>query len=443
MAIPFTNGLHCRKFIATDENDNSIFKMGSETAYAASPPVCAWDETSPTAAAHAESAPIPPGSRGGIAAAASTLGRGAGALLGTSLLRISVCITAGAIFGLAMEKGRVFEPLLIRNQMDFSSNVMLKMFMAAVSAVLVSMSALSVLPTTSQRFQLARDNFICRLSAKGVAASVIGGTLLGIGMTIGGACPGAVLVQIGAGVSNAGYTLLGCILGATLYGLTEQTVSGWTRPKNPAQKVRIDEIVGLPFWKVALPFGIALAMFVYFLEVVVPWTSDLTVPNQSEASLFALRSWLPSISGALIGCMQIPIVLAMGQTMGGSGSYCTMAAQLIPTGTLRNVSPYLLRTKYGLNNWWSIAYGCAAIAGAVFSASMAGALGDTEGVSALHAFLGGIIMVYGSRLAGGCTSGHGMSGMGTLCLFSFAAVPAMFVGGIGTLATMKLTGLVN
>ena len=52
--------------------------------------------------------------------------------------------------------------------------------------------------------------------------------------------------------------------------------------------------------------------------------------------------------------MQIPIVLAMGQTMGGSGSYCTMAAQLIPTETLHKVSPYLLRTKYGINNWWSV-----------------------------------------------------------------------------------------
>ena len=82
---------------------------------------------------------------------------------------------------------QVFEPELIRNQMDFSCQVMLKMFLAAVSAVLVSMSALSVLPITRQRFLIARHNFICRLSAKGVSASAIGGILLGIGMTVAGA----------------------------------------------------------------------------------------------------------------------------------------------------------------------------------------------------------------------------------------------------------------
>ncbi|XP_022099425.1 uncharacterized protein LOC110983978 [Acanthaster planci] len=441
MAIPFANGMHNRKFAETDENANSVFEARHKLANGASPPRFCSLET--PAATHAGAPHANPSLENSVDAPAPASRGRAWAVLGTPWLQISTCIIAGVIFGLSMEKGRVFEPLHIRNQMDFSSMVMLKMFLASVAAVLVSMSALSVLPATSQRFALARDNFICRLSAKGVTASIVGGTLLGIGMTLGGACPGAVLVQIGAGVSNAGYTFLGCILGAILYGLTEQTVAHWTRPKNAAQKIRIDEIVGIPFWKVALPLGVAMAASVYLLEVVVPWTSDLTILNESEASLMELRSWLPSVSGALIGCLQIPIVLAMGQTMGGSGSYCTMAAQLIPSATLRNISPYLLRTKFGLNNWWSIVYGCAAIAGAVFSASMSGTLGSTEGVAAMHAFLGGIIMVYGSRLAGGCTSGHGMSGMGTLCLFSFVAVPAMFVGGIGMLAVMKLNGLVN
>ncbi|XP_033637736.1 uncharacterized protein LOC117298512 [Asterias rubens] len=360
-----------------------------------------------------------------------------------SLARVMTCILAGAIFGLSMEKGRVFEPELIRRQMDFSCLIMLKMFLAAVAVVLVSMTALSVISLTRQRFHIARDNFICRLSAKGVSASAIGGTLLGVGMTFAGACPGAVLVQIGAGVCNAFYTLVGSIIGAMLYGVTERTVSRWTRPNNPPQKVRIDEVIGLPFWMVALPLGVVMALIVYLLEVMVPWKNELSAPNNNDASLVALRSWLPSISGALIGSMQIPIVLAMGQTMGGSGSYCTMAAQFFPSETLARISPYLLRTKYGFNNWWSIAYGCAAIIGAIFSASMSGSLGTTLGVPAHHAFVGGIVMVYGSRLAGGCTSGHGMSGMGTLCLFSFVAVPAMFIGGIGTLAMIKLTGLVN
>ena len=88
---------------------------------------------------------------------------------------------------LCFTQHEVFEPELIRRQMDFSCLIMLKMFLAAVAVVLVSMTALSVISLTRQRFHIARDNFICRLSAKGVSASAIGGTLLGVGMTFAGA----------------------------------------------------------------------------------------------------------------------------------------------------------------------------------------------------------------------------------------------------------------
>ncbi len=35
-------------------------------------------------------------------------------------------------------------------------------------------------------------------------------------------------------------------------------------------------------------------------------------------------------------------------------------------------------------------------------------------------------------MAGGCTSGHGLSGMALLSLQSLLGVPAMFAGGIAT-----------
>ena len=35
-------------------------------------------------------------------------------------------------------------------------------------------------------------------------------------------------------------------------------------------------------------------------------------------------------------------------------------------------------------------------------------------------------------MAGGCTSGHGLSGMALLSLQSILGVPAMFAGGIAT-----------
>ena len=48
---------------------------------------------------------------------------------------------------------------------------------------------------------------------------------------------------------------------------------------------------------VALPLGVVMALIVYLLEVMVPWKNELSAPNNNDASLVALRSWLPSISG--------------------------------------------------------------------------------------------------------------------------------------------------
>ena len=46
------------------------------------------------------------------------------------------------------------------------------------------------------------------------------------------------------------------------------------------------------------------------------------------------------------------------------------------------------------------------------------------------AFVGGILMGVGSRWAGGCTSGHGISGTLQLAVSSWVAVFGFFVGGI-------------
>jgi uncharacterized membrane protein YedE/YeeE len=50
---------------------------------------------------------------------------------------------------------------------------------------------------------------------------------------------------------------------------------------------------------------------------------------------------------------------------------------------------------------------------------------------------GGALLVIGSRIAGGCISGHGISGMSMLSVSSIITVVSMFAGGI---ALEALTG---
>lgn len=97
--------------------------------------------------------------------------------------------------------------------------IMLKMFLAASITSTLSFSLLSLL--APQKFQHARKIFFGCGETKSIKAAAVGGALLGAGMAIGGACPGMVIVQLGANVQNAGWTFAGALLGAAFYGVFE------------------------------------------------------------------------------------------------------------------------------------------------------------------------------------------------------------------------------
>ena len=58
-------------------------------------------------------------------------------------------------------------------------------------------------------------------------------------------------------------------------------------------------------------------------------------------------------------------------------------------------------------------------------------------------FVGGILLVFGARLAGGCTSGHGLSGMASLSIASFVTVASMFAGTSTVKTTHDAGGIVT
>jgi hypothetical protein len=59
----------------------------------------------------------------------------------------------------------------------------------------------------------------------------------------------------------------------------------------------------------------------------------------------------------------------------------------------------------------------------------------------LWAFIGGALLLFGARLAGGCTSGHGLSGSMQLALSGWTFFVALFAAGVAT--SMALFGKVR
>ena len=163
------------------------------------------------------------------------------------------------------------------------------------------------------------------------------------------------------------------------------------------------------------------------------------------------KTWSPYIAGTIIGLLQIPTFLLMDTALGASSSYVTVAAHIAALFDSNVASvKYLASHMYGAKNWWQVAVVGGIALGAFLSMRLSGvrrqaispvwtrAMGTTSlAARAPVAFIAGFIMLFGARIAGGCTSGHGISGMAQLSVGSTVAVAAMFAGGILT-ATLLL-----
>ncbi|XP_077980200.1 thiosulfate transporter TsuA-like [Glandiceps talaboti] len=350
------------------------------------------------------------------------------------LLKLCCCFLAGIVFGIALEKSRVFEPTSIRYQFLYQKWIMLKVFLAAMGMGTLCFALIAHIPATKPLFERARLAYYICFSTKGVLVVSVGGFLLGAGMDLSAACPAMVLAQVGAWVGNgqALMTVFGCIVGAFCYGFCVPLVDTFMAPKKPYEKNLVDDYIKWPFGVFSAILAVMCAVIIFILEWFYPWETELeehTRNRTGEGIFMTAIAWPPYVGGIIIGLLQLAIIFSVVDTMGGSSSYTTIASQVLVTKRMESWSPYLTKFKRGVGNWWQVMYVCGAVVGALISAVCSNSLALVPGIGLASAFFGGFLMLFGARLGAGCTSGHGLSGTGVLALLSFLAVMMMFVGG--------------
>ena len=121
-----------------------------------------------------------------------------------------------------------------------------------------------------------------------------------------------------------------------------------------------------------------------------------------------MKSWSPYVVGAGIGVLKYYQKNPPRVDWGFVFVVCTISAALLPRGRA---------ARFATNG----CIPCGSIALATASL-LRGVIG----------FAGGVLMAFGARLAGGCTSGHGISGTLQLNAGSWLTVICMFIGGIAT-----------
>lgn len=309
---------------------------------------------------------------------------------------------SGGIFGAALTASGVYSPSVIISQLRLSNFHMIKSFVAAsaCSALIVVAANRAKYAKLSHRTDSSYGWFMR------YDANVVGGLLQGVGMALTGACPGTVLVQLAVGVKSAWNVAAGCILGAIAFVKLAQHLRRPQAATSSPAKYTVQEKFGLSTTSTVLLWEVLCLLMITGAAYLTP-TRD---------------HWLnPIVGGLLIGVAQATSVLFTRKTLGVSSAW-------------EDVGKYLWAAIDGKSGPTptNIVFASGVIAGAKLISQYVPTVSEAGGptISPLAAVAGGFSLIFGARLAGGCPSGHGISGMATMSLSSFITVASMFAGGI-------------
>jgi len=164
-------------------------------------------------------------------------------------------------------------------------------------------------------------------------------------------------------------------------------------------------------------------------------------------------SW--KVAGLLLGLLLI-LATALVKPLGVSTAYVVTDAVVLhkTAPAVAESNEYL--SQYGEKQDWGIGYGWMVVFGMFVGGGLASFItkrgrardkpslptmwreefGSSSPRRLMHAFIGGALLLFGARLAGGCTSGHVISGIAQLTIGSFVFGIAIFASGILTARTL-------
>jgi len=159
----------------------------------------------------------------------------------------------------------------------------------------------------------------------------------------------------------------------------------------------------------------------------------------------ALKIWSPYLVGAGIGILSWFTFLLSDKPIGCSTAFSRTSGMIEQVLTGRSVKdkPYYKKFPAVVDWEWMLVLGI--IIGSMVSALISGELrlrlipslwmarfGLSFFLRFVAALSGGIVIGIGARWAGGCTSGHGISGTMQLAVSSWIAAILFFISGILT-----------
>ena len=158
-----------------------------------------------------------------------------------------------------------------------------------------------------------------------------------------------------------------------------------------------------------------------------------------------MAQWSPYAVGIGIGVLSWLAFLLSDKPIGCSTAFSRTSGMVerLFRGNRVTEKPYYKKFTPTVDWQWMLVIGI--LVGAFISAQLSGefratwipqmwasSFGNGIGMRWIVALIGGVLIGLGARWAGGCTSGHGISGTLQLAVSSWLAVMGFFLGGIVT-----------
>lgn len=246
-----------------------------------------------------------------------------------------------------------------------------------------------------------------------------GGVIFGAGMAILGYCPGTVMVSAGEGSLDAVTGIFGGLAGGVVYTLLLPTVGPLLGPN--LGSTALFTVLGNQPMLFHLLATLCGFVFIFAAFII----------HRMEKSTD--KSWM--IAGAGIAILNAFVIWYADRPIGASTFFPYVADNVfgvVDNDYFRQIS------KSGS---WEVMF----LAGGLLSGFVVSLIrnefkirmihdnwkkyrGENTGRRAFWAFLGGFILIFGARMAGGCTSGHIISGGMQLAVSSLVFAVFVFAG---------------
>lgn len=141
----------------------------------------------------------------------------------------------------------------------------------------------------------------------------------------------------------------------------------------------------------------------------------MTLPSQ-------LAPWFPNgiesyLAGGLLLGLGVALLFVMTGLIGGMSTVFSSSWSYVSS------APYFRQARFIGSRQWRLWYAAGLIIGALlYFTTFAGGVPFITQVSWWQLLAGGFLVGFGARLANGCTSGHGICGLGSLQMPSLLAV---------------------